>query len=83
MSSDLQYHLRRARVERDIAYRAGDPRVSDAHMRLSALHLQRALLLQEVQRAPVGNVSPLKGIEGDRAGSPISEISARFIELHG
>ena len=83
MANELQYHLGRARTERDIAYRAGDARVSDAHMRLSALHLQRAMLLQEVQRAPVGNVSPIKPNEGDRLGSQMSEIPARVIELQG
>jgi hypothetical protein len=49
MSADVQFHLTRARAERDIAYRASDPRVGDAHMRLSALHLDRALRLQQVQ----------------------------------
>lgn len=50
MSSDHQYHSQRARAERDIAYRTADSRVSDAHMRLSALHLSRALILEEVDR---------------------------------
>ena len=52
MSSSREYHAQRARVERDIAYRASDGRVSDAHMRLSALHLSRALVLDEVERRP-------------------------------
>jgi hypothetical protein len=46
--SDKEFHAERARVERDLAYRAPDERVSDAHMRLSALHLSRALVLEEV-----------------------------------
>jgi len=50
MSSSREYHAQRARAERDIAYRASDGRVSDAHMRLSALHLSRALVLDEVER---------------------------------
>lgn len=50
MSRDHSYHSRRARTERDIAYRAADPRVADAHMRLSALHLSQALLLAETER---------------------------------
>jgi hypothetical protein len=50
MSATRDYHSHRARVERDVAYRASDPRVSDAHMRLSALHLSRALVLQEIDR---------------------------------
>ena len=68
MSRELEYHLRRARTERDIAYRSGDPCVSDAHMQLSALHLQRALLLQEVRRAPVANVTPFKPAHRLRSG---------------
>jgi hypothetical protein len=58
--TDIDYHLRRARAERDIAYRSADARVPDPHMRLSALHLQRALLLQQVVRGPVGNVTPIR-----------------------
>jgi hypothetical protein len=50
MSNDSRYHLERARAERDIAYRAADLRASDAHMRLSALHLSRAMVLEEVDR---------------------------------
>ena len=57
-SADVEYHLGRARVERDVAYRAGDGVAADAHMRLSELHLQRALLLQAVRTGPVGNVRP-------------------------
>ncbi len=80
MSRELEYHLRRARTERDIAYRSGDPCVSDAHMQLSALHLQRALLLQEVRRAPAGNVNPFKPNEAHRVRLGVSE-SHPFIEL--
>ena len=57
---DVEYHLRRARCEREVAYRLGDGLAADAHMRLSALHLQQALLLQEVKTQPVGNVRPFK-----------------------
>jgi hypothetical protein len=57
---DIQYHLQRARSERDVAYRSDNARVADVHMRLSALHLHRALLLQAVTRGPVGNVYPLR-----------------------
>lgn len=42
------YHAERARIERDIAYRASDLRASDAHMRLSQLHLTRSLILEEI-----------------------------------
>jgi hypothetical protein len=58
MSTDIKYHLQRARTERDSAYRSQEPRASDAHLRLSELHLQRALLLQDVRREPRGNVVP-------------------------
>jgi hypothetical protein len=59
MSTDVDYHSQRARVERDNAYRASDIRVSDAHMRLSALHLSRALVLHEIdQRLGEARVEP-------------------------
>ena len=58
--TDTEYHLRRARIERDLAYRSDNELAADAHMRLSALHLHRALLLQTVTRKPVGNVYPLR-----------------------
>ena len=50
MTDSRDYHASRARTERDIAYRTTDGRASDAHMRLSALHLSRALILEEVDR---------------------------------
>ena len=79
--SDIEYHLRRARAERDIAYRSGEPCVSDCHMRLSALHLQRAMLLQAVLREPVGNVSPLRPLV-DHVSEPAASARPRpFIEL--
>ena len=59
-SSEVEYHLRRARSERDIAYRSADALAADAHMRLSALHLHRALLLRAVGRGPVGNIHPFR-----------------------
>ena len=40
--TDVEYHLTRARSERDIAYRSADALAADSHMRLSVLHLQRA-----------------------------------------
>jgi hypothetical protein len=48
--NQIRYHSARARIEREIAYRSADPRVSDAHLRLSALHLSKALLLEEINR---------------------------------
>lgn len=50
MTTSSRYHLERGRTERDIAYKASDPRASDAHMRLSALHLSRAMVFEEVDR---------------------------------
>jgi hypothetical protein len=64
MSRDQEYHARRARAERDVAYRAGDVRVADAHMRLSALHLSRALILEEVDRRLGDEEGTLAGPEG-------------------
>ena len=50
MLNDASYHAQRARTERELAYRALDERVGDAHLRLSALHLSRAMVLEEVDR---------------------------------
>jgi len=76
--SDVEYHLCRARSERNIAYRSGDELAADAHMRLSALHLQRALLLKVVRRAPAGNVHPfqpaLTGTDSPAVPPPILEL---------
>jgi hypothetical protein len=47
---DMNYHAQRARAERDLAYKSADARASDSHMRLSALHLSRAMVLEEVDR---------------------------------
>lgn len=60
MATDIDYHLNRSRTERDAAYHATNAAVSDIHMRLSALHLQRVSLLQELRRMPVGNVTPIR-----------------------
>ncbi len=42
--SDSTYHLERARTELDLAYRAEQSAAASAHMRLSALHMKKALL---------------------------------------
>jgi hypothetical protein len=81
MLSNVDYHLHRARVERDTAYRSADSCVSNVHMRLSALHLQRAMLLQDVQRQPVGNVSPFR-VSGEEALSPVASAACdRVVQL--
>ena len=41
---DAQYHIDRARAELDLAYRAEQRSAAEAHMRLSALHMDRARL---------------------------------------
>jgi len=56
----VEYHLRRAQSERDVAYRSDSAVAADAHMRLSELHLQRALLLRAITLGAVGNVHPLQ-----------------------
>ena len=42
------YHAMRLRVERSLADDANHERAAEAHMRLSALHLSRALGLDEI-----------------------------------
>ena len=44
-NQDSQYHIERARAELDLAYRAEQRAAADAHMRLSALHMERARAL--------------------------------------
>jgi hypothetical protein len=81
MCSDFEYHLQRARSERNIAYRATQACVSDAHMKLSAMHLQRALLLREVRSEPVGNVSPFRPMSGSVPATGDFNDSVRTIQL--
>jgi hypothetical protein len=78
MSTDVHYHLQRARTERDIAYRSADGVAADVHMRLSALHLGQALLLQAVRRGPVGNVVPFQQTQ---PRAPTATLPLRVIEL--
>lgn len=49
MTCNKDYHSGRARVERNLAYVSTDDRAANAHLRLSALHLSRALLLEDVR----------------------------------
>jgi hypothetical protein len=44
---DREYHVERARCELDWAYRAERDTVAEAHLRLSALHMQRLRELDE------------------------------------
>ena len=50
MTNAREYHAHRARIERDLANQTLDCRVSAAHLRLSDLHLIRAMVLEEVDR---------------------------------
>lgn len=61
MFNDIEYHQQRARAERDLAYRSPSALVGDVHLRLSALHLSRALVLEEVDRRIGESVSPSRG----------------------
>jgi hypothetical protein len=41
MEPARDYHMRRARVELDLAYRASQRQAMEAHLKLSALHMAR------------------------------------------
>jgi hypothetical protein len=58
MTRESEYHEARARAEREWAEKAADHRAGDAHLRLSALHLSRAYMLAEVERA-LGSAAPV------------------------
>ena len=81
MITEIDYHLQRARTERDIAYRSANAWASDAHLRLSALHLARALLLQEVRRVPVGNVTPIRAHQNYSSSARVAGAPDRLIDL--
>jgi hypothetical protein len=84
MAADVEYHLQRARSEREIAYSSADDYASEAHLKLSALHLEQAKLLQEVRRAPVGNVTPFQSncsLETARSTSPVPLIELASSEV--
>ena len=74
MITDIDYHMERSRSERALAYQTGTGAVADAHMALSELHLHRAMALQHVQHAPLGNVTPLRPARGR---DPELELSNR------
>jgi hypothetical protein len=65
MFNDASYHAQRARTERELAYRAPNERAGDAHLRLSALHLSSAIILEEIDRR-LGAAEPGRG-NGHRA----------------
>lgn len=41
IETSREYHMRRARVELDLAYRAEKRTAMEAHLKLSALHMAR------------------------------------------
>ena len=45
--NDSEYHTQRARAELDWAYRAENRFAAEAHMRLSAMHMERMRQLKE------------------------------------
>ena len=47
ISEDHEYHRQRAQAELDWAYRAENRLAAEAHMRLSALHMERLRKLHE------------------------------------
>jgi hypothetical protein len=81
MCTDIEYHLGRARAERNIAYRTSHLGASDAHMSLSAMHLQRAMLLQEVRIVPVGNVVPFRAPLTSRLETDSPEMCIPDVDL--
>ena len=46
MNQERDYHTRRAQAELDRAYRAEHHVAAEAHMRLSAMHMERMLQLK-------------------------------------
>ena len=45
--NDSEYHTQRARAELDWAYRAENRFAAEAHMRLSAMHMERMRQLKD------------------------------------
>ena len=46
---DPFYHVERARVELDAAYRAAGPEAAAAHLRLCSLHMKKARALPQAE----------------------------------
>jgi hypothetical protein len=61
---ELEYHAARAKAELDLSYRAQRRAAAEAHMRLSALHMDRVRLLlsaSQVQLPPLTSSIPPRG----------------------
>jgi hypothetical protein len=82
MRNEIDYHLERARTEGEIAYRSTQFCASVAHVHLACLHLQRAQLLQKVQVAPVGNVTPIRLASVSSTAPPICGEGAQLDHAH-
>jgi hypothetical protein len=53
VQDDIKFHSDRAMNELDLASRAIDMRAAEAHLRLSALHLERMRQLAETTPSPL------------------------------
>jgi hypothetical protein len=53
MQDEIKFHSDRAMSELDLASRAADMRAAEAHLRLSALHLERMRQLTETVATPL------------------------------
>ena len=61
------YHMRRARSEIDLAYRAESRAVMEAHLKLSALHMAR---LRVATKSPYrGAATPVPALEEVRSAA--------------
>jgi hypothetical protein len=62
IETSRDYHMRRARVELDLAYRADVGAAMVAHLKLSALHMAR--LREEEAPGPSAELAPALHFEG-------------------
>jgi hypothetical protein len=53
MQDEIKFHSDRAMSELDLASRSADMRAAEAHLRLSALHLERMRQLTETILSPL------------------------------
>lgn len=78
-----EYHIERARAEFDCSYRAENQFAAEAHMRLAALHMERAgtVSVQEHDegRAHYGGASAREvNTKGKRNRSPLPAADGSF-----
>jgi hypothetical protein len=53
MQDEIKFHSDRAMSELELASRSADMRAAEAHLRLSALHLERMRQLTETMPSPL------------------------------